>query len=41
MDEVGQRTGSDKPDPTTHFFHIPFYRRLAYGLDAASSGSEG
>jgi hypothetical protein len=38
MDEVGQRTGSDKPDPTTHFFHIPFYRRLAYGLDAASGG---
>src|SRR5262249_6037123 len=33
MDEVGQRTGSNRPNPQTHFFHVPFYRRIAFALD--------
>jgi triacylglycerol lipase len=36
MAEVGQRNGSDAPVAWTHFDHVRFYRRLAFGLDAAS-----
>jgi triacylglycerol lipase len=39
MDEVGQRTGSGQPDPVTRFDHIAFYRRLAFGLDAAAAAT--
>ena len=36
MDEVGQRIGSDAPARWSRFDHIRFYRRIAFGLDAAS-----
>ncbi len=37
MDEVGQRIGSDGPARWSRFDHVRFYRRIAFGLDAASS----
>lgn len=36
MDEVGQRIGSGGPALWSRFDHIRFYRRIAFGLDAAS-----
>lgn len=38
MDEVGQRFFSDGPAPWSRFDHIRFYRRMAFGLDAAVDG---
>jgi triacylglycerol lipase len=38
MAEVGQRNGSEHPDTFTGFDHVRFYRRMAYGLDAATEG---
>lgn len=36
MDEVGQRIGSGGPALWSRFDHTRFYRRIAFGLDAAS-----
>lgn len=36
MDEVGQRIGSGGPALWSRWDHIRFYRRVAFGLDAAS-----
>lgn len=36
MDEVGQRNGAEHPATWSRFDHIRFYRRIAFGLDAAS-----